>query len=103
MGGEIEEMVPLLEEHRVVMRRRRLLENGLCFGSGGKMTTDARSEIAKDLLQICAAAGAVVSTTIASDGEVVVFYKDGDGQGDSYDELHIRSQKNACILIAVFV
>jgi hypothetical protein len=91
-----------LEEYREVIRQRKLLGNDLNFDGGGKMTANDRSKTAEDLIKICAEAGALATTTIASEGEVVVFYKDGYGQSDSFDELHIRPQKKACILIAVF-
>lgn len=59
-----------------------------------------------ELNEICRAAGAALSTVIHSDGKVVVFYKDSQAGDfclpDSYDELHIRSETNVSILIAVF-
>jgi len=58
------------------------------------------------LAELCKEAGAIASTVIYSSHKLVVFYKDpqtiGIREYDSFDELHIRHQKNACILIAVF-
>jgi hypothetical protein len=58
------------------------------------------------LAELCKEAGAIASTVIYSSDKLVVFYKDphtiGIREYDSFDELHIRHQKNACILIAVF-
>jgi len=59
------------------------------------------------LAELCKEAGAIASTVIYSSEKLVVFYKDpqtiGIRDNDSFDELHIRHQKNACILIAVFL
>jgi hypothetical protein len=58
------------------------------------------------LAEMCRDVGATASTVIYSQEKVVVFYKDpqtvGFMQYDSFDELHIQHEKNACILIAVF-
>ena len=60
-----------------------------------------------DLAEVCKAAGAIASAVIYSSNKVVVFYNDpqSDGirEGDFVDQLHIRHQKNARILIAVFL
>ena len=56
--------------------------------------------------EMCRVAGAAASTMILSSHQVVIFYKDPQsipgGQGETFDELHINHQQNACILIAVF-
>ena len=58
------------------------------------------------LAELCKEAGATASTVIYSGDNVVIFYKDPQTidirQHDSFDELHINHQKNACVLIAVF-
>ena len=58
------------------------------------------------LAELCKEAGAIASTVIYSSDKLVVFYKDPQTidirECDSFDELHIRHQKNACVLIAVF-
>jgi hypothetical protein len=58
------------------------------------------------LAELCKEAGATASTVIYSGDKVVIFYKDPQTidirQHDSFDELHISHQKNACVLIAVF-
>jgi hypothetical protein len=59
------------------------------------------------LAELCKEAGATTSTVIYSSDKLVVFYKDpqtiGIQEYDSFDELHIRHQNNASILIAVFL
>jgi hypothetical protein len=58
------------------------------------------------LAELCKEAGASASTVIYSGDKVVIFYKDPQTidirPHDSFDELHINHQKNACVLIAVF-
>jgi len=58
------------------------------------------------LAELCKEAGASASTVIYSGDKVVIFYKDPQTidirQHDSFDELHINHQKDACILIAIF-
>ncbi len=53
------------------------------------------------LAELCKEAGAIASTIIYSSDKLVVFYKDPQTIGirlyNSYDELRIRHQKNACI------
>jgi hypothetical protein len=59
-----------------------------------------------NLAELCKEAGAVASTVIFCSDRTVIFYKNPHAVGyqeyDSFDELHIQHQKNACILIAVF-
>jgi hypothetical protein len=58
------------------------------------------------LAELCKEAGAIASTVIYSNDKLVVFYKNPQTisirEDDCFDELHIRHQKKACILIAVF-
>jgi hypothetical protein len=58
------------------------------------------------LAEMCAQSGATASTVIYSSEQVVIFYKDPQTiefrEKDTFDELHIGLQQNACILIAVF-
>lgn len=59
-----------------------------------------------ELAELCKEAGATASTVIYNSDKLVVFYKDPQTIGilrdDAFDELYIRHQKNACILIVVF-
>jgi len=69
-------------------------------------TNILRAQNLTDLAELCKEAGAIASTVIYSSDKLVVFYKDPQTidirEYDAFDELHIRHQKNACILIAVF-
>ncbi len=95
-------MATLYTGHKEVIRAHRQTDNRHVPAVIAKTTANHPPTATEALLKLCAEAGAVASTTIASTDEVVVFYKDGTGQVDSFDELHIRPQKDACILIAVF-
>jgi hypothetical protein len=60
-----------------------------------------------ELAELCKNAGAMSASVFYSKDKFVVFYNDphsiGFEQCDGFDELHIQHQKDACILIAVFV